>query len=202
MKICVINGVNLNKVGFRVPEVYGNESMDEIKAELTAKFPLVKFEFLTSNIEGEVVEFVQRAVAVEDEKKDVVYEEVDSGDGVIALTESIITPVWQEEEEQTDGMIINAGGYSHYSVAIRDAVSDIRQYIPVVEVHMTNIFAREIFRRNSVISPVCNGVISGLGKNSYMLGVSALIELIKEKKEAELRAGMQEEQQDDPIIEE
>ena len=75
-----------------------------------------------------------------------------------------------------DGIILNAGAYTHYSYAIRDAIAAIE--IPVVEVHMSNVHKREEFRHQSVLSPVCCGVICGFGKNSYILGISALKELI------------------------
>lgn len=76
-----------------------------------------------------------------------------------------------------DGIVLNAGAYTHYSYAIRDAIAAIK--IPVVEVHMSNVHKREEFRHHSVISPVCEGVIAGFGKNSYMLGVQALKDIIK-----------------------
>lgn len=80
-----------------------------------------------------------------------------------------------------DGVILNAGAYTHYSYAIRDAISAIK--IPVVEVHMSNIHAREEFRHHSVISSVCAGQIAGFGKASYLLAVDALAEVFKKEKE-------------------
>lgn len=75
-----------------------------------------------------------------------------------------------------DGIVLNAGAYTHYSYAIRDAIATIK--IPVVEVHMSNVHKREEFRHHSVISPVCVGVIAGFGKNSYLLGVEALADIL------------------------
>ena len=77
-----------------------------------------------------------------------------------------------------DGIVLNAGAYTHYSYAIRDAIAAIQ--LPVVEVHMSNVHKREEFRHHSVLSPVCSGVICGFGKNSYILGISALLQLLSE----------------------
>jgi 3-dehydroquinate dehydratase-2 len=81
----------------------------------------------------------------------------------------------QDSQESCDGLIINAGAYSHYSIAIRDAIEMLD--IPVIELHITNIFAREEFRRVSVLSPVCSGIISGFGKNSYFLALTSIMEM-------------------------
>ena len=78
---------------------------------------------------------------------------------------------------EADGVILNAGALTHYSYALRDAISAIK--IPVVEVHMSNIQAREEFRHNSVIAPVCRGSIAGFGKNSYMLALKAVYDIIE-----------------------
>lgn len=79
-----------------------------------------------------------------------------------------------------DGLAINPGAYAHYSYAIRDAISTLK--IPVVEVHMTNVYAREEFRRHSVIAPVCKGVVAGFGAMSYLLAVQFLVDEASEKK--------------------
>ncbi len=83
----------------------------------------------------------------------------------------ICAAVQRADAEKYDGVIINAGAYSHYSIAIRDAISSVKT--PVIEVHMSNIFARDEFRRTSVISAVCKGVVCGFGKNSYILAAES-----------------------------
>lgn len=88
-----------------------------------------------------------------------------------------IIDILHEARLKFDGVILNAGAYTHYSYAIRDAISAIK--IPVVEVHLSNIHAREEFRHTSVIAPVCVGQIAGFGKNSYMLAVEAFKEILK-----------------------
>ncbi len=82
--------------------------------------------------------------------------------------------------DNADGVVLNAGAYTHYSYAIRDAIAAIK--IPVVEVHMSNVNAREEFRRTSVIAPVCRGTIAGFGKNSYLLGLKAVYDIVSASK--------------------
>ncbi|MBI2620040.1 MAG: type II 3-dehydroquinate dehydratase [Ignavibacteriales bacterium] len=139
MRILVINGPNLNLLGKREPEKYGTLSLWDIENQLKKKFESVKFEFYQSNVEGEIVNFLQKAM-----------------DGM------------------TDGIILNAGGYTHTSVAIRDAVAALK--VPVIEVHLTNPHAREEFRHMSLMTGVCKGVIAGFGVLSYELAVRALTE--------------------------
>ena len=91
--------------------------------------------------------------------------------------EGVLIDALHDARGWADGVLLNAGGYTHTSVALRDAVSAI--VIPVVEVHMSNIYAREEFRHHSYLSPVCVGSICGFGWRSYMLGLEALIDLIK-----------------------
>ncbi len=93
---------------------------------------------------------------------------------------ALIDHIHQAVDGAFDGLVINPGAYAHYSYAIRDAISTLK--IPVVEVHMTNVYAREEFRRHSVIAPVCKGVVAGFGAMSYLLAVQFLVEEAAEKK--------------------
>ena len=133
MVIHIINGPNLNLVGLREPEVYGNRSLDQYLQELIERYPQHTIDVYQSNIEGEIVDRLQQ-VGFDD-----------------------------------CGIILNAGGYTHTSVAIADAVAAITA--PVVEVHISNIYAREPFRHKSLLSPVCKGIIAGFGLDSYRLAL-------------------------------
>ena len=133
MKIAIINGPNLNLLGKRETDIYGNESFDNYLEKLKAKFPSVEFNYFQSNVEGELVNEIQRVGF------------------------------------SFDGIILNPAGYSHTSVSIGDAVAAIKT--PVVEVHISNIFGREEFRKISLISGKSVGVISGLGLTGYELAV-------------------------------
>lgn len=143
MKILIINGANMNMLGVREPEKYGYLTMKDLEKELySMSFSMgIDIEMYQSNIEGEIVEKIHKALNI------------------------------------FDGIIINAGAYTHTSIAIRDAIEAVN--IPTVEVHMTNIFAREDFRKISFISPVAIGQIAGFGFDSYKLGLQALINYLK-----------------------
>lgn len=141
MKIAIINGPNLNLLGKREPEVYGNETFETFLINLIKIFPDVQFQYFQSNIEGELVNAIQ------------------------------------EYGFTTDGIILNPAGYTHTSVAIGDAVAAIPA--AVVEVHISNIFAREEFRKHSHVSAKCDGVISGLDLKGYELAVRYLIDSLK-----------------------
>jgi len=142
-KILVLHGPNLNLLGKREPEIYGDVTIGDINKRLKALGNELGLEVfaLQSNREGELID---------------------------ALHEAGKTSM---------GVIFNPGGYTHTSVAIRDAVSAID--IPVVEVHISNILAREDFRHRSLIAPACAGVVSGFGWRSYTLALRALSEIIK-----------------------
>ncbi len=137
MKIAIINGPNLNLLGTREPEVYGNETFEMYLEKLKIIFPDMEFEYFQSNVEGELVTALQKA-------------------GFAA-----------------EGIILNPGAYTHTSIAIGDAVAAIKS--KVVEVHISNIFSREEFRKHSYVSAKCVGVISGLGLKGYELAVNYFI---------------------------
>jgi 3-dehydroquinate dehydratase-2 len=134
MKIAIINGPNLNLLGKREVEVYGTQSFDTFLKELQAKFATIEIVYFQSNVEGELINEIQR----------------------IGFS--------------YDGIIFNPGGYTHTSVAIGDAIAAITT--PVVEVHISNIFGREEFRKLSHVSAKAKGVISGLGLKGYELAVA------------------------------
>ncbi len=140
MKILVINGPNLNLLGTREPEIYGELSLNDIEKKIFqyGKELNVSVEFYQSNIEGEIIDKLQSTNA--------------------------------------QGIIINPAGYTHTSVAIRDAISAIK--IPTVEVHMSNIYSREDFRKESLTAPVCVGQISGFKENAYILGLKAIVDYL------------------------
>ena len=144
MQIVIINGPNLNLLGRREPEKYGHSSFEDYFEVLKSRFPDITFEYFQSNVEGEIINEIQK-----------------SGFSY-------------------DGILLNAGGYTHTSVAITDAIAAIKT--PVIEVHITNIAAREEFRHTSIIGRSCFGSISGFGLDSYRLAVEAIVELKKMQK--------------------
>ena len=133
MKIAIINGPNLNLLGKRETDIYGNESFDTYLPTLKALYPAIEFSYFQSNIEGDLIDEIQRLGF------------------------------------SYDGIILNPGGYTHTSVALGDAIAAIKT--PLVEVHISNIFGREDFRKLSHVSAKAVGVISGLGLKGYELAL-------------------------------
>jgi 3-dehydroquinate dehydratase-2 len=130
MNILIVNGPNLNLLGSRETQIYGNVSFADFLTELKSKSS-AKITYFQSNVEGELINVLQEA--------------------------------------KVDGIILNAGGYTHTSVALRDCIAAIST--PVVEVHISNITARESFRHESMLSPVCAGCIFGFGMKGYELAL-------------------------------
>jgi 3-dehydroquinate dehydratase-2 len=133
MKIAIINGPNLNLLGKREPDQYGTRDFENYLNELKGKFPKVEISYFQSNVEGELIDELQKA-------------------GFLV-----------------DGILLNPGGYTHTSVALGDAIAAIKA--PVIEIHISNIQAREEFRKISHVSAKCKGTIAGLGLKGYELAL-------------------------------
>ncbi len=138
MKISIINGPNLNLVGTREPEIYGNSSLNEYIKWLTQKYASLHITYFQSNIEGEIIDEIQ------------------------------------QQGSDADAIIINAGAYTHTSIAIADALKAV-QTEKIIEVHISNVYARENYRKLSYIAPVCMGSICGFGLKSYELAIQSLL---------------------------
>ena len=137
MRILLLNGPNLDLLGEREPKIYGNRRFEDYIEELRNDFQNAEFTYFQSNIEGELVEHLRKAV------------------------------------NEVDGVVFNPAGYSHTSVALRDTIAILG--IPVVEVHISNIHAREEFRHNTITGAACAGVITGFGLEGYHMAVEYLI---------------------------
>ena len=133
MKISIINGPNLNLLGKRETDIYGNQPFDQYLEDLRKKYPMIEFNYFQSNVEGELIDELQK------------------------------------RGFDHDGIIINPGGYTHTSVALGDAIAAIKT--PVIEVHISNVHAREDFRKLSHVSGKSVGSIFGLGMKGYELAV-------------------------------
>ena len=142
-KIIIINGPNLNLLGTREPEIYGNESLEDLKSivnsHIEKNFTDMSVDFYQSNTEGEIVNKIQESAGL-------------------------------------NGIIINAGGLSHSSISILDALLSTK--IPKIEVHISNLFSREEFRQNSYVSKGVDGFVCGFGINGYLLAIDGISKLI------------------------
>lgn len=137
MKILILNGPNLNLLGKREPETYGNLSFEDFLNTLRSRYAQIDLEYYQSNVEGELINKLH------------------------------------EVGFAYDGIILNAGAYTHTSVALHDAIAAIKT--PVVEVHISNIYAREEFRHKSLITSKCAGLITGFGMEGYALAIQSFL---------------------------
>lgn len=140
MNIAIINGPNLNLLGSRETDIYGNENFELFFEKLKKNFPLASLNYFQSNVEGILINELQKSAL------------------------------------QNDAIIFNPGGYTHTSVALGDTVAAIQ--CPVVEVHISNIYGREDFRKISHISAQCSGTISGMGLDGYSLAVHYILNMM------------------------
>jgi len=139
MRILYLNGPNLNLLGTREPDKYGRTTLAEIERRVRQRAVELKaaVEFRQSNVEGELVNWIQDA------------------------------------QGKFDWIVLNAAAYTHTSIALRDAIAAIQ--VPTIEIHLSNVHAREEFRHKSLIAPVCRGQITGFGPSSYILALEAAV---------------------------
>lgn len=140
MKLLILNGPNLNRLGSREPGIYGAETLADVESKLDKLASLhdVELSFFQSNWEGALVDKIHEA-----------------------------------DDIGFDGIVFNPGAFTHYSIALRDAIASVG--VPVIEIHISNIHSREPFREKSVIAPVCIGQLSGFGTNGYQLAFQAFL---------------------------
>lgn len=137
MKLLIVNGPNLNRLGRREPGIYGSGTMDDCLRDLRARYPHDEIGYFQSNCEGALIDRLQQA-----------------------------------DDEGVEGIALNAGAYTHTSIALHDCIRSLS--CPVVELHISNVHQREEFRRRSMLAPACKGVVCGFGLDSYRLAIEAL----------------------------
>ena len=137
MKLLIVNGPNLNRLGNREPGIYGSQTMDDCLQALRLRYPDDEIAYFQSNVEGLLIDRLQQAA-----------------------------------DEGVEGVALNAGAYTHTSIALHDCIRSLP--FPVVELHISNVHRREAFRHHSVLAAACAGVICGFGTDSYRLALEAL----------------------------
>ena len=137
MKLLIVNGPTLNRLGNREPGIYGSQTMDDCLQALRLRYPDDEIAYFQSNVEGLLIDRLQQAA-----------------------------------DEGVEGVALNAGAYTHTSIALHDCIRSLP--FPVVELHISNVHRREAFRHHSVLAAACAGVICGFGTDSYRLAIEAL----------------------------
>ena len=151
MRIVILNGPNLNLLGRREPAIYGTRSMEQVLLDIQRAYPNLYIAYHQSNHEGDLIEWVQE------------YGGLAIGDWRLAIGKG----------QEVDGIVLNAGGYTHTSIALRDAVACSR--VPVVEVHVSDIMQREPFRQISLLTDVCAHSVIGQGTDGYRQAVEWIL---------------------------
>ena len=151
MRIVILNGPNLNLLGRREPAIYGTRSMEQVLLDIQRAYPELHIAYHQSNHEGDLIDWVQE------------YGVLAIGDWRLAIG----------KRQEVDGIVLNAGGYTHTSIALRDAVACSR--IPVVEVHVSDIMQREPFRQISLLTDVCAHSVIGQGTDGYRQAVEWIL---------------------------
>ena len=151
MRIVILNGPNLNLLGRREPAIYGTRSMEQVLLDIQRAYPELHIAYHQSNHEGDLIDWVQE------------YGVLAIGDWRLAIGDG----------QEVDGIVLNAGGYTHTSIALRDAVACSR--IPVVEVHVSDIMQREPFRQISLLTDVCAHSVIGQGTDGYRQAVEWIL---------------------------
>ena len=151
MRIVILNGPNLNLLGRREPAIYGTRSMEQVLLDIQRAYPELHIAYHQSNHEGDLIDWVQE------------YGVLAIGDWRLAIGDG----------QEVDGIVLNAGGYTHTSIALRDAVACSR--VPVVEVHVSDIMQREPFRQISLLTDVCAHSVIGQGTDGYRQAVEWIL---------------------------
>jgi 3-dehydroquinate dehydratase II len=166
MHILVLQGPNLNLLGTREPGVYGAQTLESVHAsmhQLASTLDGVSLECYQSNHEGALIDKIHALTGIVADVPD-----------VLSDAKDVANIIKSKPSLKIAGLIINPGAYTHTSIAIRDAISGVN--VPTVEVHISNIHAREAFRHESKIAPVCVGQICGLGTEGYLLALRYLVQ--------------------------
>ena len=165
MHILILNGPNLNLLGRREPGIYGAQTFEAYLDTLRRAYPQVQIDYYQSNHEGDLIDRIHLAGYGAEAN---LSNPSNSSNATNGSTPSTLSPY--------DGIILNAGAYTHTSIALHDAIKAIP--IPVIEVHISNVHLREEFRQHSYISPVAHGIVVGFGIDGYRLALEGLLNML------------------------
>ena len=174
MHILIINGPNLNLLGHREPGIYGAQTFEDFLETLRQAYPDVQIDYFQSNHEGDIIDRIHLAGYGDDANLSL-HSDATNGSNPSNCS-NLSNLSYPSPPSPCDGIILNAGAYTHTSVAIHDAIKAIP--IPTIEVHISNVHTREEFRHHSFISPVAHGIIVGFGIDGYRLALEGLLKML------------------------